>query len=602
MPASSSKFSLTLIVGALLAITVIVGTLLHHQKDVSRTALRTQGLGLTDLLAEVPLDQLITQGSAHSALRIATNGIQRSELAYAAVVDPEGLVLSQVSSTGIGVPVSPISSQPALWRGQRQVQLPMSATSAWEFHAPILKDGQLAAFIRLGYFDRGWHIGMTEVSIFATAALPVFLLVPLVQFLMRRELKPLTNVSVQMSKVIDSEPWGELEHRELREFFSGFRRFISRVDERIDLLETQKNTLRASGTVLEYRQNRMLGILEALPYGLILLDRNGTATLANRHAAYTLNVKEEDFIGATLEDWCRVQQFRSYIESRFAQPTANGHSSPEFSVDHAPEQVLRATAAAMDGKEDNGLVVVLMDVTEHALAQRSRADFVAHVSHELKSPLNTLGMYSEALLGSTGDDRDFQIEAANAIQDEVSRLGGLISNLLNITKIELGSMGIERTRVRLNDFLQDIFENMSRLGREQNIDCEFDVTNELSAISIDKDMMRIALNNLFSNAIKYNQPGGKVVLSADETDDAITINITDTGIGIEEHDQDRVFDKFYRSESANVRERTGHGLGLTLVKDIVNLHHGQLNMQSVAGEGTTMTIRFSKTVGLLATA
>jgi signal transduction histidine kinase len=122
---------------------------------------------------------------------------------------------------------------------------------------------------------------------------------------------------------------------------------------------------------------------------------------------------------------------------------------------------------------------------------------------------------------------------------------------------------------------------------------------EISAVSLDKDLIRIALNNLLTNAIKYNQPGGRVVVRAEENDDEILVRVTDTGIGIEAEDQARIFDKFYRSENEQVRQRTGHGLGLSLAREIVQLHYGKLEVSSQAGRGSEFTMRFKKELGVL---
>ncbi len=114
--------------------------------------------------------------------------------------------------------------------------------------------------------------------------------------------------------------------------------------------------------------------------------------------------------------------------------------------------------------------------------------------------------------------------------------------------------------------------------------------NEISSLYVDKDLLRIAINNLLTNAIKYSDITGTVTLSAEQVDNSIHIRVRDTGIGIDANEQHQIFEKFYRSNDENVRERTGHGLGLSLAKDIINLHHGKLKLQSVIGEGSEFTI------------
>ncbi len=191
------------------------------------------------------------------------------------------------------------------------------------------------------------------------------------------------------------------------------------------------------------------------------------------------------------------------------------------------------------------------------------------------------------------------MDACNVIHDEVERLSTLVSNMLNITKMETGSLSLERQRVRLRDLLKDVFNHISKSGGAGELKFDLLLPGKLSAVAVDKDLLRIALNNLLANAIKYSEPGGKVSLSASETADAIEIRVTDTGLGVALEDQERIFEKFYRSDDENARKRGGHGLGLSLAKDIVELHQGRLSVESTLGEGAEFIITLQKEAGLV---
>ena len=231
--------------------------------------------------------------------------------------------------------------------------------------------------------------------------------------------------------------------------------------------------------------------------------------------------------------------------------------------------------------------------------QRQQGEFVAHVAHELKTPLNTLSLCSEVLLDDDGGDPQGQVEAANTIRDEVERLAGLIDNLLSITKIELGEISIERQRLRLHDFLEDAFQVASRSDKASDLTFELDLRPDLCSIMADKELLRIAINNLLTNAVKYSKPGGVISMSCEETEQTVRIAVRDDGIGIEEDEQDKIFQRFYRTEDAEVRKRVGHGLGLSLALDIVQLHNGTLNVTSKPNEGSEFVIEIWKEVGLM---
>ena len=246
-----------------------------------------------------------------------------------------------------------------------------------------------------------------------------------------------------------------------------------------------------------------------------------------------------------------------------------------------------------------GNLVVFRDITAEVLARRSSGEFVAHVAHELKSPLNVIAMYTESLQGKDGQSEEFRIEAANVVHDEVERLSMLINNILSITKIEMGSINIKRHRVKLRDLLEDTFNAVSRGGRGDDLKFTIDLPREMSPVAVDKELMRIAINNLLTNAIKYNRAGGTVSLVAEETGGKVRICIRDTGVGIAREDQERIFQKFFRSEREEIRAKAGHGLGLSLAREIVQLHHGTLSVSSTPGEGSEFAIEFDKETELL---
>jgi signal transduction histidine kinase len=175
----------------------------------------------------------------------------------------------------------------------------------------------------------------------------------------------------------------------------------------------------------------------------------------------------------------------------------------------------------------------------------------------------------------------------------------LINNILNLTKIEIGSVNINRSRVKLKDLLQDAFDACVRSDRADNLEFKLDLPAEISPVAVDKELMRIAINNLLTNAIKYNNPGGIVSLSAEETESTVRIFVKDTGLGIDGVELDRIFEKFYRADNKEVRKRVGHGMGLALSREIIQLHQGILSVNSTPGEGSEFTIEFRKETDLL---
>ena len=234
------------------------------------------------------------------------------------------------------------------------------------------------------------------------------------------------------------------------------------------------------------------------------------------------------------------------------------------------------------------------DETQEALARKARTDFVSHLSHELKSPLNVLALYSESLLGEAGKSREHQVEAANVIASEVDRLSSLITGLLNMTQIESGSISPDRSLVKLQDLVTAAFDEAKHLAVDKNCSFELDMPKEMNPVFVDKDLLRIAVTNLMSNAVKYNKDGGTVKVTVEDTEDALQIRVADTGIGISEEEAAQVFEKFYRSTDDRVQSVGGHGLGLALAKQIIELHHGTLLLNRDREEGAEFIINLWK--------
>jgi signal transduction histidine kinase len=174
-------------------------------------------------------------------------------------------------------------------------------------------------------------------------------------------------------------------------------------------------------------------------------------------------------------------------------------------------------------------------------------------------------------------------------------MAALINNLLSISKLETGALKLQRQRVNLHDLLVDAFESQRQGARGKALDFRLDVPPNLGAAALDKDLFRIAINNLLSNAIKYNRPGGHVVLSAEDADEqTLAVHVRDSGIGIPAAQRDRIFDKYFRVDDPAASGRGGHGLGLYLVRQIVDLHQGSITVDSQPGRGTEFCIRVRK--------
>lgn len=596
---------------AIACITVILSRHEQHQRSAQ---LQSQGSALARVLAGVPPGELVNREHDYGPLNVLRLSQQTREFAYALVTGSQGEILNAATAPGVPVPADQMPPEASAWAGERIVINQPDGRQIREFYAPVLEDGQIAAVVRLGYFQSHEQPGLTQLAFLATIALPIFLLAPLFYLLVRREIRPIRVANREMNDVLSN---GKLRvfqleaSGELRDFVSRFNRVLELAQSKVAGLQAENHELLSAQRLLEYGKRRVESVLQALPDGVIILGQNGNVTFANDRVRALLGVDPDVIRNRPPSSWCSDQQVLEVLR-RYEQPgeshlftdTVRIHRAMlDGSADRQRRHALSVRVYPLFSPQDpevvQGQLVIFQDAERLVLAEESRVNFVAHVAHELKSPLNTLGLYAEALQGPQGCEESFRTEAYNVIRDEVERLAALVDNLLSLTKIEMGSLKVDKRRIKLRELLEDAFGQISHSVRASGLRMTLDLPPELSAVSVDKALLRVALNNLLVNAVKYTDPGGEVTLSAEETDTSIRISVRDTGIGISTGDQARIFDKFYRADDEKVRSRSGHGLGLSLAREIVEMHRGQVSVSSAPGQGSEFVIELWKDHGLM---
>lgn len=430
-----------------------------------------------------------------------------------------------------------------------------------------------------------------EPGFAALLALAVLAPAALAALVIRRELGPLAALGEQWRDA------GERPGRGPHALAVVLGRRLGQSQQRIVELERAAVASLAEGRLLKYDSNKLQAVLQCLPDGLLVLDPAGELAFATGKIEPLLGVAAGDVLAQPLEQWCEDAELRALLARfRAAGPDSRRPQAIEFNPCRVPDKRLWASAQplqAAGGELAYGTLVVLRDATREHLARQAANDFVAHVSHELKSPLNVIGMYGEVLADAAADPA-LRVEAVNVIQDEVERMNSLVNNLLNVNKLEMGSMRPERHRVKLDDLLRDALRQAQPRADSKGVRLELQVPRDVAAVAVDKDLFRIALNNLLNNAIKYNQRGGSVTLAAEETDSGVVIAVRDTGIGMAPEDRARVLEKFFRVRETGPEQRGGHGLGLYLANQIVELHHARLEIESELGSGSVFSIHLEK--------
>ena len=336
---------------------------------------------------------------------------------------------------------------------------------------------------------------------------------------------------------------------------------------------------------------RLQSVLDNMTSGVVMIGHDGRITLYNR--------KAEQLLGST----ARERVGRSYTEIRYHYELQSliriGLSHPdmmyeELSIYYPEERLLEIglVPMTMSGEEEPGLLLVLQDVTAIRKLESMRSDFVANVSHELKTPVAAVRGFAETLLSGAMDDRETAKSFLTIIYEESDRLNRLIGDILELSKIESRRSPLQFSPIDLTQFLGRMTELLSTDATKKAITLDVQSEPELF-LEADEDRLGQIVMNLIQNGINYTPEGGMVKVRAEfaagedgDEADKVRITVSDTGIGIPKQDIERIFERFYRVDKARSRGSGGTGLGLSIVKHLVELHHGTIRVESTVGVGS----------------
>ncbi|SEG74082.1 two-component system histidine kinase PnpS [Paenibacillus sp. UNC499MF] len=342
-------------------------------------------------------------------------------------------------------------------------------------------------------------------------------------------------------------------------------------------------------------EGRLKGVLENMGSGILMVDRDQRIVLVNRSAEDILGFSSNELYGKKYDE--AKQQFEL---TRLIQECieTNEHIREEIIFYYPSERILEINLSPIsqaDG-EWSGVLVVLHDITAMRRLERMRSEFVANVSHELKTPIAAVKGFSETLLAGALDDKETARSFLQIIFDESERLNRLVGDILELSKIESKRIPLQLSPTHLQSIIQKSLHMMEAEADKKKIALSMNV-DEALFLEADEDRLRQILINLMANGINYTPEGGRVSVAAelagsgaDGEDERIRISVKDTGIGIPKKDLPRIFERFYRVDKARSRSSGGTGLGLSIVKHLVEMHHGTIRVESEVGYGTEFII------------
>lgn len=442
---------------------------------------------------------------------------------------------------------------------------------------PIYKDENIIGIVRLSTPLKEIDGIMRSInSNLIIALIPglllSLLLVYIITISISRPIKEIKNAAVDITKGKLDSSINIIRNDEIGELAKAIDFMAASLRDKINSIK-DKNT-------------KMEAILSSVVNGIIAVDSNENILFINPIAQEMLNITETDIVGKHMLRVIRNNKIDNILKDILKNKS---FEESDITINYPSEKIFRLYSNAIKYPESDriiGIIIIIQDITEIKNLEKMRSEFVANVSHELKTPLTSIKGFVETLKAGAIEDNDAAVRFLSIIEDEANRLNRLISDILSLSEIENKK---SKPRNEIIDTQEKIMEIVSLLQNQavhKSISLNAKIDADLSKLKGDTDQFKQMLINLIDNALKYTSEGGTVEVAAYNLENNVVIRIKDNGIGIPKEHIPRLFERFYRVDKARSRNVGGTGLGLAIVKHIVLQFKGKIEVQSEVGKGT----------------
>lgn len=340
----------------------------------------------------------------------------------------------------------------------------------------------------------------------------------------------------------------------------------------VNTIEDLSHRLRKAKRETRFEQKKIDDIIDRMKEGFILLDEDNNILSINQAAMDIVGPQE---VNSHLEDGIDIDELNEALKKQ------SDHEKIEFKLNNNYYKCYLS-------RFPFGTALFFVDITAVRNNEKMREEFFSSVSHELKTPITAIRGYTELMLAGVVTDQAKERQMLEKILTQVKNMSNLINDILMLSRLDNDDLVVERVPIRMKTLVNDVLENYEGLLLKEKITVEKNI-DDITYIGNNQQISNL-LSNLISNAIKYNKPGGQLFVSVYSNNDDMVIKVEDTGIGIPEKDQQRVFERFYRVDKGRSRAKGGTGLGLAIVKHITSYNNGKIHLSSTLGVGTCITI------------
>lgn len=334
-------------------------------------------------------------------------------------------------------------------------------------------------------------------------------------------------------------------------------------------------------------------VINNMESGLMLIDERGYVHLVNRKFLHMFGKQSTNYIGYLYYDVLDDKSIHKVVQETFLyEDKMIGAITLSIKGDKHHIEVVGAPVIN-DVRELKGTVLVFHDITDLKRVEQMRKDFVANVSHELKTPITSIRGFTETLLDGAMDEEKLRKQFLDIILKESTRIQALVQDLLELSRLEKEEMQLSQKIIKVDDWIPNILTLMEQQANKKSIAFHADIEKGLSIYG-DPDRLQQVVLNLLYNAFNYTAEGGEISLHIQNQQNNIALLVQDNGIGIPAEAKQRIFERFYRVDRARSRNTGGTGLGLAIVKHIVEAHHGTIELESQLNKGSTFIVKLPK--------
>ncbi len=391
----------------------------------------------------------------------------------------------------------------------------------------------------------------------------------------------------EMMTVCEAFKKGDYSQRVLKKGSGGLQRLA-------ETLNSLGEEITAKIARISHERAQLKTMLSSMVEGIVAIDEQNRVQFCNRAAYELLDSPLEDCRGMSLVDlegFCKLEG----LVGRTRRLHQLADSETEISVD-GDTRTLECYASSFLANQSEWVIIVLHDISKIRKLERVRRDFVANVSHEIKTPLTNIKGFSETLLSGALSDTKNCRRFVEKIDRNAARLKTLVQDLLSLAKIESDHEQLERKPTNWSDIVSQIVSLYEDDLDEKNLQVDIRIPEDEAEPKVlgHRDSMYQILDNLFSNAIRYTPQGGRIEIILSEEKDFVVLEVKDSGIGISQKNIKRIFERFYRVDKARTRELGGTGLGLSIVRHLVSKLHGEIKVESEMGSGSRFSVSLEK--------